>query len=231
MNKAFSLVGLLIGLVFISMGGFQIRSTYLSAQKDVSATGHMVSVSSHTGSKGGRMYAPVVEFQTPDGKTHSFESKMSSSMSPIIGTSESVLYDPAVPENALINSPFEMYIFPGFFVFGGLLIFFLFCVLPSIISSQEKQKSARLRSIGRPVKAQVTGAEPTGLIVNGVPYYKISAQWLDTASSAVHIFHSFSLNYDPTPSLQGVTEVTVYVNPSNQKDYWMDTSFLPKVVV
>ena len=231
MNKISSMILVwCVGLLFIGIGTYMIAQSYQATMHDLSATGHVVDVSIGRGSKGGTVYAPVIDFQTPDGATHRFVSSMSSSWRPTIGATEPVLYDPSQPDVAIQHNLFDMYGFPGIFAAMGAFAIFLGSFLPMIIASRHRRKEERLRSIGHPVQAEITGVAPNGTTINNMMYYAISAQWTDSATNQVHLLKSFGIPFDPSESLKDKKEVTVYVNPSNSKDYWMDTSFLPKVV-
>jgi hypothetical protein len=219
----------LFGLVFFGLGAYLISQSYLAARSGIDAVGKVVDIRTSRSSKGGVTYSPVIEFVSRDGQTHRFTSGYSSSWRPEIGKSEPVIYDPARPEDAIEKSAFQMYVFPGIFAAVGLLVLFLGLALPPLISSRHRMKEQRLRSMGRQVQARITGAAKTGFEVNHQPYYAVTAQWLDPTTNTVHIFKSFGMPYDPSQALQGKQEVTVYVNPSNPKDYWMDTTFLPTV--
>jgi hypothetical protein len=225
------LVVLAVSIGFMCAGGFMFAQSYRAARNDLKAVGQIVDVATSRSSKGGTMYAPVIRFQTPDGAQHEFTSKMSSSMRPVIGASTAILYSPSIPEDAVVESVFDMYVFPGIFFFTGLAVLFLTTVLPSILKGKRKKKGQRLRSIGKPIQAQITDIGKSGMEVGGVVYYAISAQWVDASTNAVHLFKSDQMPYDPTSALQGKKEITVFVNPEDPKDYWVDTSGLPSTVI
>jgi hypothetical protein len=113
---------ILIALVFIGLGGYLLVSSIHRAQADAHAIGQVVDVATHVkvGKNGGTTYAPVVEFKTPDGETHRFTSRMSSSSAPVQHSPAPVLYDPAKPEDAVVENGFDLYGFPSIFILVGL---------------------------------------------------------------------------------------------------------------
>ncbi|GEM_PF-2457806 len=224
--KEYILVAI-FSFVFIAGGTLLMSQSYQEAKGTTETVGKVVDVSSYIGRKGGRMYTPVIEFYTPDGKPHRFTASISSSWQPQIGDIKPILYKPNAPELAIVKSIFDQYIFPGIFIVSGALVLFLFGALDPLIAARNRKKERRLRSIGRPIQAQITGAAKTGYVSNRIAYFAISAQWIDTTTNKIHLFESFAVPFDPVSAIKGRKEVTVYINPSNSKDYWMDTSFLP----
>ena len=99
--------------------------------------------------------------------------------------------------------------------------------LSGFLMSSHKRKERRLRSIGRQIQAQIMGVAPTNFEVNNKPYYRVQAQCVNETTNKMFVYESFAYPYDPTEALKGKEEVTVYVNPANPLDYWMDTTFLP----
>jgi hypothetical protein len=216
----------LAGLLFFGVGAYIMASSQKTVSNGKEAMGKVVDIESRRGSKG-KVYAPVIEYATPDGVMHRFTSRFASSNYPSIGSSETIIYDPANPSEALEKSFFQMYVFPGIFMFSGLLVIFLGIILPWLMIYRQKMKATRLRTTGVSIQAKIIGASKTGLIVNNKPYYAISAQWLDPSTNLAHVFKSASMPFDPSSSIKVDQTITVYINPSNPKDYWMDTSFVP----
>ena len=70
--------------------------------------------------------------------------------------------------------------------------------------------------------------ENGSITVNGRHPLRIVSQWYDPATHQVHLFYSRNLWFDPSEFVD-MNVITVYVDPSNLSNYYMDTSFLPKV--
>lgn len=77
-----------------------------------------------------RMYAAIIEFKTISGKLIRFESNSSSSFKPKLGKEVKILYYEDKPENAKIDSFFQLYILPIIVIMFGLLMLFLALYLP-----------------------------------------------------------------------------------------------------
>jgi hypothetical protein len=221
MLKTF-LLFVLFSLPFLGGGGFLLWKTVQHTQSYEHTTGRITGVSEGR-SKDGTTYAPRVEFQTSDGRTYQFTSMYSSSFQPMVGKTVEVLFNPLSPNQAVIKSTFEMYVFPSIFIVVGLLIL-LISVWPMIKMRREQQKIERLLAHGQPILAQVTDVSPTGTKILDVYYYQITAQARHHTTNVLYTFKSFTLPFDPTPFLTEKKEITVYVNPNNFQDYWVDTS-------
>ncbi|MCI0479795.1 DUF3592 domain-containing protein [Candidatus Uhrbacteria bacterium] len=218
----------LFGLVFLGVGALLSWQAFTFFRDGEEAAGKVIDVRSSRDSEGDRMYAAVIEFVAKDGTTHEFTSDVETSWSPKVGEEKTVLYRPDRPDDAMEKSVLNMVVFPGVFIGTGVLILILGLAVPYLVASKRRKKEQRLRSSGRPIQARITGSERTGFEVNRQPYFAVTAQWLDTTTNTMRLFRSHGLPYDPTSSLEGRSEVTVYVNPSDPADYWMDVSFLPK---
>jgi hypothetical protein len=175
------------------------------------------------------LYTPVVVFTDDQGKETRFSSSVSSSPpSHDIGEKVQVLYLPGQSRSASINSTMSLWF--GHFVLGGLgTVFFLigagFFLAPVLGAGKE----SRLRSQGTPIQATVQGvSRNTSITVNGRHPYRLTAQWINPATSEIHVFESANIWYDPTPHLHQ-KQLTVFIDPANPKRYHVDTSFLPKL--
>jgi hypothetical protein len=98
-------------LAFLAWGGFHAYSSWQLVSSGEKATGTVIALS-ESDSDGSTVYSPVIEF-TANGKTVSFEGSNASSP-PVydIGEEVKLLYDPAAPEQARVNSFYELWLFP-----------------------------------------------------------------------------------------------------------------------
>jgi hypothetical protein len=117
-------VGRLFGMVFLVAGlawlGEEIRFGW-AAQ---SASGTIVEVRARESAEGLEFY-PVVEFAAPDGRVIRFEG-VSTSPPPVAGTPVKMLYDPAQPNRARINSVVQRWVLGP--VFASIGVAFLAAV-------------------------------------------------------------------------------------------------------
>jgi len=174
-------------------------------------------------------YYPVVVFEDASGRQIKFQSG-SGSNPPSFNRGErvSVLYEPAAPESARINSFFSLW---GVAVIvGGMgLVFGLVgggMVLFGILKGRSK---AYLEEHGTEVLAKFASVEQnTSLTVNGRNPFRIVCQWQHPQTGELHMFRSDNLWFDPSDHIQQEA-VPVLVDESNLKRYWVNTSFLPKL--
>ena len=116
-NKAqIGCITILANLFFAGFCLWGVYAGYVSWQLEQGGertTGNVVRLEESNSSEGGCcVYSPVVEF-TAGGQTHSFESGNASDPPAYdVGEEVSVLYDPANPETAQIDSFFERWLFP-----------------------------------------------------------------------------------------------------------------------
>jgi len=175
-------------------------------------------------------YAPVVAYRTETGDVFSFKSNTSSNPpSYSIGEQIEVLYSPSDPRSARINSFFSLW---GGSVIVGILgsVFFLIgggIILGSMLGGR---KEKYLKEHGVPITAKFKSVELNeSFEVNGRNPFKIVVEWLNSETQELFIYKSNNLWFDPSDYIKQ-DEITVYVDKNNPKKYFVDTSFLPKVV-
>lgn len=178
-------------------------------------------------SDGSTTWKPVVRFTTGAGRE--VEVRSSSSSSPPAyerGETVTVYYRPEAPASARISGFFSLW--GGAVILASLGgVFFLVGAAGFVVPALLGRKADRLRAQGRRIETDVTGVEVnTSLSVNDRHPWRIVTQWLDPASSQLHLFRSENLWLDPTGQVQG-RRITVFIDPSNPRSYHMDVSFLP----
>ena len=193
------------------------------------AEGTVMELVASRSNDGGTTWKPVVRFTAPGGEIIHFTSRTSSNPPGYSkGEKVEVLYRPGQPQDASINGLFSLWGGPliiggigaAFFLIGGGMIF---------AGRFAAQRAAWLRTNGMPVKARFQGVELNeALTVNGRHPFRVVAQWLDPATSEVHVFRSENLWFDPTEYIKS-PELTVYIEQSNPKKYLVDVAFLPKL--
>lgn len=111
-NGCIWLVANLFFLAFAAWGGFHAYSSWQLVNEGGSAIGTVVRLEESESNEGGTVYSPVVEF-TANGQTHSFESGNASDPPDYeVGDEVKVLYDPAAPNEARIESFAELWLMP-----------------------------------------------------------------------------------------------------------------------
>jgi hypothetical protein len=118
---------LLIGLLFIALGGFVVLGASLSLRRTrrfvaeaVPTPGEVVGMSELRGRR--VMYAPVVRFTGPDGRAVEFTDDTSSSRPAYrVGDRVSVLYPRRDPGDARVASPYKLYASELIFACAGAL--------------------------------------------------------------------------------------------------------------
>ena len=234
MIKVIGILCLVLGIgLLVTAGNLHSRTRQFVA-KARTAPGIVVDLARSTSSDyrtTGRQttYAPVVEFTTDSGEKDTFTSS-SSSYPPAFrkGESVEVLYDPANPYDARINTFGTLGL--ASVIVGGLGAVFSFLGLGIGFYGWWRQHlEADLKANGRVITADVQGVAPNlSVSVNGRSPFQILAQWQDPATSEIHVFHSENIWFDPTEYLDRKI-LTVYVDKNNLKKYYVDTSFLPKL--
>lgn len=134
-----------VGLVLVGVGGVLAYSTVSFVQAAERTTGTVVDLDVRWGSHGSRSSSraeyPVVEFEA-DGQRHTFSSGVTSTSHPEIGDTVSVLYDPAEPTDARLDSGLLNHLLE--LIFGGMGIVF------AVFGSTLLVGSLRSRGTGRP---------------------------------------------------------------------------------
>jgi uncharacterized protein DUF3592 len=88
------------------------------------AEGTVIALVQSTGAKGGRLYAPIVRFQTQAGAAIEFASKLNTDLQLYApGQPVSVLYLREHPEEARIDTPLELWFVPLVLLIPGSVLF------------------------------------------------------------------------------------------------------------
>ncbi|MBI5508352.1 MAG: DUF3592 domain-containing protein [Deltaproteobacteria bacterium] len=172
---------------------------------------------------------PVVRFSLPNGDEVQIVGDVRSTPPAYeVGEKVDVLYDPAAPRQARIDSILEMWFIPLLLgalglVFAAIGLAFLLWLL------YRSRQVAWLKANGRRLQAKIQQVTlDTRVRANRRHPYRIVGEWLDAGTNTVHIFESEMLWFDPSRYLTRET-IDVLYDPANLRRYWVDTSFLPKV--
>ncbi len=220
----FSIVGLamLIGAYFIYSNTQSFLTTAVTSNGTVTELIRSRSSDSVT-------YAPVVKFKTQDGQSIEFTSS-SGSNPPSYSTGETVevLYQIGAPNKARINGFFDLW--GGAIILAGLgAVFFIIGFSILIFTHLKNKRIDHLKRNGSPIWVTFQSVElNSSYKVNGKSPYQIHAQWQNPSTSETHIFSSDNIWFDPSEYIKD-KELTVLIERDNPKNYYMDTSFLPKL--
>lgn len=224
-------VGLIVGGVFMPIGlTFVGIALYLAdADRDLAAKGGraegiVIELSRYRSSEGSTLYRPIVAFRDRTGQSQQFASDVSSS-SPGYSEGErvAVVYDPANPADAAIDSFFERHF--GSLIFGFLGSVFALVGGGILLATWRRRRIiAELRRNGHRITATVIGCErDTGLKINGRHPFRVSAQAIHPATGKLASFLSEPIWVDLTAILKG-RSVPVLIDPASAGRHYIDLS-------
>lgn len=222
--KLIGTVFLAFGLVFAGIGGwFFIDNAGLVASGS-RAQGTVVSLDSRYDSDSGTTYRPIVEFTDASGTGHRFTGSVGSSPAAYSrGESVEVIYDPALPGQAIINSFTERLLFP--LAFGGFGLLFA-GIGGGILGYRwhRRRVIAQLRNSGLPINAEFLECyRDTSVKVNGRSPWRVVGQATHPATGVLTSFKSDAIWVDPSDQLKD-KDLRVLVDPAKPKRYFVDLS-------
>jgi len=216
-----------VGLVFLAVAFFSLRSEVEFRKGAVSATGTAVGL--EPSSSTSATYKPVFEFVDQNDRLHRVVGSVASNPPAFHrGDEVRVLYRPENPEGARLDSFMESWFLP--LIFGGLgTVFTGIASGVALYALRGRRVRAWLASNAVRVQARVDAVERyTAVRKNGLSPWRIVAQWQHPVSQKVYVFRSAALWFDPAPYMRDQT-VWVRVNMDNPRQYEMDVDFLPKL--
>ncbi|MFO7528444.1 MAG: DUF3592 domain-containing protein [Marinobacter sp.] len=215
-------VGMLVGAFFF----FQSTSAFLET---ATAKPGVVTDLVRSRSSDSYAYYPLVRFEDEQGRLTEFLSS-SGSNPPSYSRGETVrvLFTPGETDSARIDGFFSLW---GATLIIGCLggVFFLLGAGMFVVPAVRNGGAVKLRKTGQLVQGIFQGVENNNMIViNGKSPYQIVCQWQNPVTSDIHVFRSGNLWFDPSEYIRNES-IPVYINPTNPRRYWVDTSFLPKM--
>lgn len=220
----FTLVGL--GMLAGAFFAFQSTSTFLET---ATAKPGVVTDLIRSRSSDSNAYYPIVRFEYEPGRPVEFQSSSGSNPASYSrGEEVRVLFAPGEPESARIDDFFSLW--GAALIVGGIgAAFFLVGAGMFVVPAIRNGSAAKLRKTGQLVQSRYQGVEKNErLVMNGKSPYQIVCQWQNPVTSDIHVFRSGNLWFDPSSHIPGES-IPVYINPTNPRQYWVDTSFLPKL--
>jgi len=213
-----------LGLVFVAGAAWAFLADRNFAAAGAHAPGTVIDMTSSRDSDGDYTYKPVVEFRDAEGRRHVFTSSVSSSPPQhAIGESVEVIYAPASPDKAVIDSFVDRFLLP--LIFGGLGTLFAAIGLGILFDRlRRRQIAAQLRATGVPIQAKVVECyHDTSLKVNGRSPWRVVCQATHPADGKMHSFRSEAVWINPSAQLDG-KDVRVFVDPARPRRHLVDLS-------
>ena len=176
----------------------------------------------------GVTYAPVVHFVNRNNETIVVVSSTATNPPAYAkGEKVEVLYFPAKPQEARINSFFSLW--GGPVILGAMgAIFCLIGAGVTLVPMLKKRQGEYLKEHGRAIETEFKSVRVNGAVfVNGRNPFRVLTQWQDPSSSQVRQFESNDVWYDPTNHINS-QRIRVFLDKKNPKKYYVDLSFLPK---
>jgi hypothetical protein len=212
-----------IGLLFVAIAAWLYLNDRSFAAGGERAPGVVIEMAGSGGSDG-YSYRPVVEFRDAQGQRHVFTSSVSSNPPRYSrGEAVEVIYAPASPDEAVIDSFLDRFFLP--LMFGGLGTLFAAIGL-GLLSAwlRGRRIAAQLRASGLPIQARVVECyRDTSVQVNGRSPWRVACQATHPATGKLHSFLSGPVWIDPSAELAG-REVRVFVDPARPKRHLVDLS-------
>ena len=173
-------------------------------------------------------YAPVVHFVNRNNEAIVIVSSAATNPPAYAkGEKVEVLYFPAKPQEARINSFFSLW--GGPVILGAMgTIFFLIGAGVALVPMLKKRQGEYLKEQGRAVETDFKSVRVNNAVfVNGRNPYRVLTQWKEPSSSQVRVFESNDIWYDPSEHIKS-QRIRVFLDKNNPKKYYVDLSFLPK---
>jgi len=224
--KAIQYTFLLIGAAMLVGAGVLYVNTWSFLADAVRTEGTVIAFDA-VRSRGSTTYRPIVRFNGPNGAVE-FASPVSSNP-PVYKTNEAVtvLYQSAAPNDARIESFFQLWF--GVVIAGGLgTVFSSIGGVMFLLRARRARIKQYLLSNGMPIQTEFQSVQINRSVsVNGRSPFCVMTQWLDPATHRIHVFKSEDIWFDPTHYITR-RHITVLIDNANLKHYHVDLSFLPE---
>ena len=142
-----------------------------------------------------------------------------------VGEKIALIYSASMPSKAIIKPTPSLASKVSIWANLGCLLILAFIVI-HLKDFKQQHKIRYLRHNGVEIKTVVRNVElDPELEAKGLKPYRICTEWLAPDHSALHIFKSDYLLFDPSDMLEDI-QVTVLIKEDNPSEYYFDTSFL-----
>ncbi|MEE4201021.1 DUF3592 domain-containing protein [Erythrobacter sp.] len=212
------------GMLFAGIGGWIWLGERSFEARSVAAEGTIIEMDRYRDSDHKTMFRPIAEFTDANGRRHKFASKTSSSSPAFsVGENIAVLYDPAAPHDARIDSFSQRYLLPVIFMaFGGLFLLIGGGAAGSSLSSA--RTTARLKQSGLRVEGTVVDVfKDESVRINGRSSWRIVAEATHPETGELRDYTSDRL-WDRPVGVDIGNGVPVYLSRGGAKAYFVDAA-------
>lgn len=137
----------------------------------------------------------------------------------------SLIYNQAQPSQLILKQPPKLTSHISIWANVGSLLILLFLAV-HLKDFKKQHKIRRLQNKGIEIKTRLRSVElDQELEAKGKRSYRICTEWLNPNATALHLFKSDYLLFDPSDLLED-SEVTVIIEKDNPSEYHLDLSFL-----
>jgi len=215
---ASSLVGFVSLLIALGLGGE--RALFFS--KAEATTGTVVELrESRFSNTTRRGKYPVIELSTPGGQRRRFEGGSSYPPKYRVGEPVAVVYDPADPKDARVDSFTELWLFPT--LAGGLAALFVPLGATLLLLRARRVARERLRATGVAVVGVVTAARTSSVEEWGKTVQVLTVAIVDPRTGARRELDS---HRTPGKGDEWIGKsLTVWVDPKNVERYLVDAPY------
>lgn len=208
-----------VGAVMLLIAGWMLSRDPLSSGAGAEATGTVVDLERSASGNGKASYYPVVTYRDAEGAAHRFTGSIGSNPPGYRrGEEVAVRYDPAAPEEAVIDSLSARLLGPG--LTGGMGLLLLWMSARAIRSALAARRRARvLARDGIDLPAQLIEVfRDANVADSGGRWFRIACQAQWPATGEAVRFVSEPVPTDPSPQL-ATGGLTVRVDPADRSNY------------
>ena len=207
-TKAF--IPLLVGLIFAGVGIYICWTPTELMLNGLNSTARVIEVEESIDSDGDTMYKPKFQYQCDSEELHETWSNVKSNTSYSIDEIVNIKCDPQDPEKMTVMelSTFLLFLSP---VIGIATSISGIILLKKAIKISAKKK--RLKEIWIQLTLNITGVHASWVIINERKEYLIDVEHKG------EILTSDEGIFSPINSWK----ITVYINPTDPSEYWIDT--------
>ena len=207
-TKAF--IPLLVGLIFAGVGIYICWTPTELMLNGLSSTAKVIEIEESIDSKENTMYTTKFQYQCGSEELHEQRSNIKSNTSYSIDEIVNIKCDPQNPEKMTVmeTSTFVLFLLP---VIGIAISIFGIVLLKKAIKISAKKK--RLKEIWIQLTLNITGIHESWVIINERKEYLIDVEHKG------EILTSDEGIFSPINSWK----ITVYINPTDPSEYWIDT--------
>lgn len=220
--KIFAAAGMVLFFVAFSLSqeALQFFSYDGFVDGEVVGFSESISIDDETGAET-TLYAPVYQFEVDENIYFVTSSMRISNTGVSEGDIVPIRYNPNNPQQAEMNRLWYLYATP-IMSFSFAAVFFLVGAVPLLFSVKKRKHAKWLKAHGKKVAGVVTSIERSwGMTNNGQPAHYLKATYTSDTGHAETLTSHRSFGID-TNSYRKGQHVTVYMHPTNPKDYIFD---------